>query len=220
MTRSGKFVASFNRRWYILAHAGQRDGPVRLTIYGPRTQSYRVQAVLPLLAALALTNINRDQFWPARAFDRNTLRRDPALAVRGRRGFQHNPIFNGDDQRTLVEFIQSHTERGERIFIGNTNHEHLFINEISPYFFADRLPGVRWSQFDPNVVTRRPVQEEMIESMERFHVRLVVLPSRFSRLFQHLPPVVPTSPLFDTYLRERFSERERIGIYTILTRDM
>jgi hypothetical protein len=185
-----------------------------------RVQSSRVRAALPLLVVLAFTNLIREQFWPPRDFTRRAMRPQRALAVQGRRGFQYNPFWNGDDQRKVVEYIQSHTDRSERIFIGCPSHQNFFVNEISPYFFADRLPGVRWSQFDPNVVTTRPVQEEMIESMERFHVRLVVLSSRFAHLNAEHYPKIPTSPLFDNYLRDHFVQSERIGIYTILTRDM
>jgi hypothetical protein len=79
----------------------------------------------------------------------------------------------------------------------------VWINEADLYFLADRRPGTRYVQFDPNVVTRRDVQEEMIASLERHHVRLVVLSSRVKRL-ETQPGVLPGSTLFDEYLQGHF----------------
>jgi hypothetical protein len=185
-----------------------------------RTRFSLVRAALPLLVAAAFTHVIQGQFWPLRDFNRAALRPDPALTIKGRRGFQYDPHGSGENQRRVVEFIQSNTDRKERIFVGIPSHEKLVLNEVSPYFFANRLAGVRWQQFDPNLVTGRPVQEEMIASMERYHVRVVVLSSRFVNVHESQPPVLPPSPLFDTYIREHFTERERHGPYTILTRDL
>jgi hypothetical protein len=178
------------------------------------------RATLPLLFVAAATSVVREDYWPPRGFCSRALRPDSALAIEWRGGFQFDPTGRGEDQRAVVEFIRSHTDRKERIFIGLTQHEQLVLNEASLYFLADRLAGVRWAQFEPNLVTGRPVQEEMIASMERYHVRVVVLSARFDDAHESRPPVVPPSPLLDNYIREHFTEAEHHGVYTILTRDL
>jgi hypothetical protein len=186
-----------------------------------RTRFSAVRAVLPALFAVAITDVLTHDFMPVRGLNRAALRpTSPELRIEGRGGFQFDPNGNGDNQRRIKEFIQANTDKKERVYFGLPNHESLVLNEVSPYFFVNRLPGVRWSQFDPNMVTGRPVQEEMIASMERYHVRVVVLSSRFVHYREWQPPVVKSSPLLDTYIREHFTERERLGPYTILTRDL
>ncbi|MET0592204.1 MAG: hypothetical protein ABW133_05865, partial [Polyangiaceae bacterium] len=185
-----------------------------------RTRFATLQAILPPLFALAMTYVNGGDFVPVRDFNRRALRPDPELRIPKRGGFQFDPHGNGENQRKVTEFIQANTDRKERIYFGIPNHEQVVINEVSPYFFANRLSGVRWPQMDPNMVTGRVVQEEMIESMERYHVRVVVISSRLAGFREWQTPVVKSSPLLDTYIRDHFKEREKHGPYTILTRDL
>jgi len=122
-------------------------------------------------------------------------------------------------RRPLLEYIEKHTTARERVLFANAQHERTWINESDLYFLADRLPGTRYSQFEPNMTTRREVQEEMIESLEHYAVRVVVLSSLFDGYWEDQPvTMLKGSTLLDEYLRDRFVPTARYGVYTILER--
>ena len=97
--------------------------------------------------------------------------------------------------------------------IATRTHESVVVNEVDLYFLADRLPGMRYTQYEPNLTTRREVQEEMIASLERHAVRVVVQSSLIGGGENQLK-----STLLDDYLRSRFRPVQSHGVYTILER--
>ncbi|HWE31180.1 MAG TPA: hypothetical protein VHB97_24405 [Polyangia bacterium] len=78
-------------------------------------------------------------------------------------------------RQQLMAYIQDHTQPGERIFISYRQHRHLLANEIDLYYYCDRPGATRYMQYDPNVINRADVQQEMANELERNHVRYVVL---------------------------------------------
>ena len=135
------------------------------------------------------------------------------------------PGFFGPDasldaqRRALFEYIEKHTAASERVMFANSQHERTMINETDLYFLADRLPGTRYTQYAPNMTSRREVQEDMIASLERNAVRVVVLSSLFDGYVEDQPVLVlKGSTLLDEYLRKRFAPTARFGVYTILER--
>lgn len=135
------------------------------------------------------------------------------------------PGFFGPDpsldaqRRAVFEYIEKHTTARERVMFANSQHERTMVNETDLYFLADRLPGTRYTQYSPNMTSRREIQEEMIASLERHAVRVVVLSSLFDGYLEDQPVLVlKGSTLLDEYLRNRFVPTAHFGVYTILER--
>jgi hypothetical protein len=158
-------------------------------------------AMLPVLVFLWAVTV-RLPVRPVWAWPRYTAEGSYTLAA-PRPGFGEPDPAIARARQAVFQFTEEHTLPGEAVYFGTAHHDRVFINEADLYFLADRRPGTRYVQFDPNVVTRRDVQEEMIASLERHHVRLVVLSSRV-RHFEDQPGVLPGSTLFDEYLRGHF----------------
>ena len=69
------------------------------------------------------------------------------------------------------------------------------------------------------MTTRREIQEEMIESLDHYAVRVVVLSSLFDSYWEDQPvTMMKGSTLLDEYLRNRFVPTAHYGVYTILER--
>jgi hypothetical protein len=117
----------------------------------------------------------------------------------------------------MLAYIAAHTQPNERVFFGTFTHEWVRANEIDLYFLADRLPGVRYTEYDPNVVTRREVQEEMIAWLESYQVRVAVL-SSLIKSHDVVPGLLPGSRLLDDYLSAHFDRVEQHEVYSILVR--
>lgn len=155
----------------------------------------------------------QQDFWPLRPLLTTGMQGSPSRRSSYRRGFYEWDADLAPQRRAVLQYIEKHTAQGERVFFATQSHESGVVNEVNLYFLADRLPGVRYTQYDPNLVTRHAVQQEMIASLERYHVRVVVQ----SSLFAGSPNQLPLTPL-DDYLYTRFKPVESHGVYTILER--
>jgi hypothetical protein len=155
-------------------------------------------------------------FWPRRSLLTAGMIGSPSLSSR-RPGFYESDGGIAADRRKVIEFVQQNTTRDERVFFGNASHEWLLSNESDLYFLTDRLPGVRYTQYEPNMVTRREIQEEMIASLEKYHVRVVLLSSR-SSAHEDQYATMPGSRRLDEYLASEFDQRETSGPYRMLLR--
>jgi hypothetical protein len=84
-------------------------------------------------------------------------------------------VTHQEDLIDAVKFIQQNVPLNEKIFVGNTHHDKIFINSAMFYFLAQRNSGTRYVDFEPGVVTTRIVQQEMIGELQKNNVRYIVL---------------------------------------------
>ena len=130
--------------------------------------------------------------------------------------YEPNPII-AEARRAVLAFIALHSSSGDAIYVGTQRHDRVFVNEPDLYFLANRRAGTRYTQFDPNVVTRLDVQREMIASLEQTAVKILVLSNR-ADLYESQSGVLPGSTLFDEYIRRHFRIAERHPPYILYTR--
>ena len=92
------------------------------------------------------------------------------------RGF----CFSTDQGRRLaIEFIDAHTDPNQRLFVGTTRHDKIYINDNLFYFAAQRLPATMWSHFDPGLQNSEGTQLAMIQELEETGPPYIVLDSEF-----------------------------------------
>jgi hypothetical protein len=77
---------------------------------------------------------------------------------------------------------------------------------VDLYFLSDRKPGTRYTQFDPNLVTRSAVQREMITQLEKNCVKTIVLsiPLTLEDPIHWIDP----STVLDDYIAEHYQQVE------------
>jgi len=76
----------------------------------------------------------------------------------------------------VLEYINSNTRPGERIYLGNIVHgKDDFGGSTILYFLADRLPSTKYYEFLPGLITDPAVQREIKNSLVKHNVRLIVL---------------------------------------------
>ncbi len=102
------------------------------------------------------------------------------------RGAQHSRLpggrasairIDGDcsDYRKLIDFINDSVPPGDRIFVGNTRHDQILKNDALLYFLADRECAVRYHELHPGLATTTPVQQEIVDCLEKSGIRFVIL---------------------------------------------
>jgi Dolichyl-phosphate-mannose-protein mannosyltransferase len=74
-----------------------------------------------------------------------------------------------------VHYIQQKAPAGEPIYVGNTRHDEIFLNNALFYFLSGRRSATRFSELHPGIATTYKVQSEIIEEIKRQKVTYVVL---------------------------------------------
>jgi hypothetical protein len=67
------------------------------------------------------------------------------------------------------------TRPGEPIFVGNSRHDQIFINDALFYFLANRPSATRYHELHPGVATELDRQREIVGELQRHDVKVVVL---------------------------------------------
>ena len=94
--------------------------------------------------------------------------------------FERGSVYIPDDVRDnfveLVEYINDNTVEGDRIYIGNLNHNVPQMGWFDLiYFLTDRTPAVKYFILIPGLQSRDDIQKEMILSLEENNAKLILL---------------------------------------------
>jgi hypothetical protein len=119
----------------------------------------------------------------------------------------------------VARYINRHTDQRERILVGLDRHDKIFINPMSLYYAADRLPGTRWSQYDPGIQNSREIQGEMIEDLLQNDVRYVVRDASFDNKNEPNDSAMSTGVhLLDNFIAEKYRPIAQSGSVRIWLR--
>jgi NADH:ubiquinone oxidoreductase subunit 3 (subunit A) len=125
----------------------------------------------------------------------------------------------GEASTAAVEFVIEHVPKGERLFVGTTRHDKIFVNDNLIYFAAQRLPATHWHQYDPGVQTRLDVQKDMVAELDRQAVRYIVLTSEWDNVMEPNASALSSGvTILDDYIRLHYETVEQYGAISVLAR--
>ncbi|MCL4506045.1 MAG: glycosyltransferase family 39 protein [Chloroflexi bacterium] len=172
--------------------------------------------VLSALAVLALVLVFAEPLVDRAGLLTDAKRMNPPTAAELPRA--STAVVNRDMVQAVL-YIQSHTQPQDRIFVGNTFHNKIFVNEPMFYFLAARDAGTRYHELHPGVATTVPVQQEIAGDLEKYHVQYLVLSSRFERANEPNESSVDSGvTVLDDYIHSHFLPMMQIGPYAIWRR--
>jgi hypothetical protein len=120
------------------------------------------------------------------------------------------------DQERAVHFVQQSVPAGQSIFVGNSQHHQVFVNDALFYFLAERPAGTRFHLFAPGVITEAPAQREVVSELQKNHVNLLVLRSGLDRSENAKEvPVDSGVTILDNFIREEYQPIQAFGDYSI-----
>lgn len=99
----------------------------------------------------------------------------------------------------------------ERIFVGNTQHDNLVLNDVMFYFLAGRRSGTRYHELVPGVATTEEVQTRIVQDLKRHRVRYAVL----RRDPGYAPSPEGGAETLDRFIRANFVRLEVFGNYSV-----
>ena len=123
------------------------------------------------------------------------------------------------DRAEATRFVIANTRSDERIFVGLTRHDKIFISDAAMYFAAGRLPATRWHQFDPGLQTRADIQTEIIAELQAGRIRYVVLESHWDEKVEPNDSARSSDiHLLDDYIRGFYQPVRTYGKVAVLFR--
>ncbi len=118
-----------------------------------------------------------------------------------------------------VQFIRANTRPDERIFVGNTFHDKVFVNEPMFYFLAERDSATRYHELHPGVATTAPVQQEIADDIEKYQVQYLVISSQFEGANEPNESSVSSGvKILDTYISDHYLPMASFGPYRMYRR--
>jgi hypothetical protein len=121
-------------------------------------------------------------------------------------------------QTETVDYIRKHYRPHEPVFVGNTRHDRIFVNDASLYFLLDRPIPVRWNEMHPGIVTTREVQQAIVRQLEEGRVDVVVLADMPEPGERNASAASSGVFVLDEYLRDNFRPVFSNARYRVLER--
>ena len=120
------------------------------------------------------------------------------------------------DQERAVHFVQQSVPAGHSIFVGNSQHHQVYVNDALFYFLAERPAGTRFHLFAPGVITEVPAQEEVVSELQKNQVNLLVLRSGLDRSYNGRDMSVDSGvTILDNFVRKEYQQIQTFGDYSI-----
>jgi hypothetical protein len=117
----------------------------------------------------------------------------------------------------LVNFIRGNTAADEPIYSGVLDHSRLFVNDVMLYFLTNRRAAERFVELEPGIANTASGQAEIIDSLERKGVRVIVLADITANERNQVGASNGIRNL-DRYLRDEFAYVKSFGRYVVLVR--
>ena len=131
------------------------------------------------------------------------------------RGSIYIPKEEYDSVSRLVKFIKNNSDEKEKILIWNKGSAADQLGtDLLPYFFSGRLPASRYFIVQTGYTNSIPIQEDIIKSLEKDHIKLVVL--RSDKETGQTP--ANSLGLIDSYVDSHYYLAEKINYFYVYMR--
>jgi hypothetical protein len=122
------------------------------------------------------------------------------------------------DQEKAVLFIQANTSPEEYIYVGNTRHDRIYINDVGFYFLSERRSATKFSELHPGIATTQIVQELIVRDLTLKNVRWVVLLNRAGSQEPNESALSSGIFVLDQYIQSAYKPVREFGAYAIWKR--
>jgi branched-subunit amino acid transport protein AzlD len=130
------------------------------------------------------------------------------------------PCMKADkNQIEIVEFINKNYQPTNYVFVGNTRHDKIFINDASLYFLLNKPIPIKWNEMHPGIVTTREVQENIIKNLDEKKVNVIVIAAMPQSNENNASEVSSGVFALDDYIRNHYRKVFSTGNYQVLERD-
>ncbi|WP_135622324.1 hypothetical protein [Solemya pervernicosa gill symbiont] len=121
-------------------------------------------------------------------------------------------------QEEVVDYIWDNHSNSNYIFVGNTYHDKIFINDASLYFLLKKPIPVMWNEMHPGIVTTSEVQKEIIDQLNKKEVNIIVLSQMPTPQENNKSSMSSKIHILDRFIAKNFHVIAKNTRYSILKR--
>ncbi len=123
------------------------------------------------------------------------------------------PVGKAEEQ--VARYLQANTRPGDYVFIGNSRHDLIFINDLLLYFLADRRSPTRYTELHPGLATTLPVQQAIVQDLADKDVRWVVTMEGFNAREPNASSTSSGIVYLDEYIRTHYQPEITFDSYQV-----
>lgn len=153
---------------YIYARLGNIS---RKSVLKLSSQVLSVILCLFIVVSFGRKELRNLPLWVFVSFSKPGLVPSQLPRARGIYVFENQEYFLS----TAIKFIQANTKPDEFIFVGNSRHDKIFVNDVMFYFLSERYSATKYHELHPGLATTEEIQREMIDELKRNNVKFIVL---------------------------------------------
>lgn len=128
-------------------------------------------------------------------------------------------FFVEGDRADAARFIDLISALDQRIYVGLTRHDKIFVNDVSAYFMANRLPSTKWHHFDPGLQSSEKIQSEIIMDLERSKPNYIWIESTWNGVNEPNDSAISSGvKILDEYIVKNYLPVKSFGQIVILQR--
>ena len=130
-------------------------------------------------------------------------------------------VFQGQETylEPAIKIVRANTKPDELIFVGNSRHDRIFINDVMFYFLCERHSATKYHELHPGLANTRKVQLEIIDELKRNNVKIIVLWNGAENVVEPNESSVSTGVNdLDDFIRLNYATIMYLGPYRILQR--
>jgi hypothetical protein len=124
-----------------------------------------------------------------------------------------------DDEIQSIQFIDSHTSPDQKLFVGVSKHDKIFVNDMLIYFASQRLPATVWAEFDADLQNQIAIQRQVIQDLEHSTPPYIILASETDRRQEPNDSALSSGvTMLDDYISSNYRPVQTFGVFVIQKR--
>lgn len=122
------------------------------------------------------------------------------------------------EQEQVVAYLQARSSPGDYVFVGNSRHDVIFVNDLLLTFLADRRSPTRYAELHPGLATTLPVQQAIVRDLEEKRVAWVVTLDVWPSQEPNASAISSGITFLDDAIRAHYRPEAAFGLYQIWAR--
>jgi hypothetical protein len=119
------------------------------------------------------------------------------------------------DEERVADYLRANTRPDEYVFIGNSRHDLIFVNDLLLYFLIDRHSPTKYTELHPGLATTLPVQQVIVNDLAEKHVQWVVTMQSGESREPNASSISSGVTFLDDYIREHYRPETTFGSYQV-----
>ena len=127
-------------------------------------------------------------------------------------------VYPDGSELQALRYMRERTDESTPLFVGVKEHAKVYNTDLRMYWLADRPLGARTFQLETRIATEAPVQEGIIDDLERDKRTWIILDCEMGGDPEYSRLNYQGSHLLDNYIEENFGAEATFGRYVVLSR--